>query len=76
MKSAKTACGNPHCSVSSGIHEGLTFGSGTLDFNGFWSEPCAACARDHERRCPQNAPCWPFEDSDIEAIKAALRRDG
>ena len=34
-------CGNPECAVSSGIHEGLTFGSGTLDFNGFWSVPCA-----------------------------------
>ena len=28
-------CGNPDCSVSHGIHEGLTFGSGHLDKFGF-----------------------------------------
>ncbi len=58
-------CGNPDCAASSGIHEGLTFGSGTLDFNGFWSKPCATCARDFERRHPEAAPCWPFEDEEV-----------
>jgi hypothetical protein len=50
--------------VSSGIHEGLTFGSGTLDFNGFWSNPCMVCARDYERRYPEAVPCWPFADEE------------
>ncbi len=56
----KTACGNPHCAASSGIHDGLTFGSGELDFNGFWQYPCAPCARAHERHHPEADPCWPF----------------
>jgi hypothetical protein len=67
-------CGNPYCSVSSGIHDGLTFGSGTLDFNGYWSKPCTVCARDHERRFPHHGECWPFVDSDLEAIEAAAAR--
>jgi hypothetical protein len=38
-------CGNPRCSCSTGIHEGLTFGSGRLDSLGYWSKPCHVCAR-------------------------------
>lgn len=57
-------CGNSNCAVSSGIHEGLMFGRGTLDFNGFWSKPCAICARTYEQLHPEAAPCWPFEDKD------------
>ena len=65
-------CGNPECAASSGIHEGLTFGRGTLCFNGFWSIPCAICARDYERRHPDAGPCWPFEDNE-EAPEEAVR---
>lgn len=65
-------CGNPECGASSGIHEGLTFGRGTLCFNGFWSIPCAICARDYERRHPDAGPCWPFEDNK-EAPEEAVR---
>ena len=67
-------CGNPRCAVSSGLDEGLTFGSGTLDFNGYWSKPCGPCARDHERRHPEDGECWPYVDSDIAAIEAAAAR--
>jgi hypothetical protein len=56
-------CGRDDCAVSTGIHEMLTFGRGDLDFNGFWSEPCALCARDWERRYPEDAPCWPEDPS-------------
>ena len=35
------------CSVSTGIHECLTFGTGPLDDSGFWAVPCFACAREH-----------------------------
>ncbi len=56
-------CGNHDCGVSSGIHEGLTFGRGELDTLGFWAVPCDTCARDHERECPEAGPCWPFSDS-------------
>lgn len=36
-------CDDPECLVSTGIHEGTTFGKGKLDFNGFWEFPCAIC---------------------------------
>jgi len=37
-------CGNPQCSCSTGIHGGLTFGHGGLDFAGYWEFPCRVCA--------------------------------
>lgn len=37
-------CGNADCGCSTGIHEGLTFGRGELNYNGFWSIPCRVCA--------------------------------
>ncbi len=43
-----SACGNNWCSVSSGIHEGYTFGSGELDDYGYWSKPCRICAEQHD----------------------------
>jgi hypothetical protein len=51
-------CGNADCSISTGICESLTFVRGELDHNGYWEIPCAACARDYERRYPE-AECWP-----------------
>lgn len=54
-------CGNPKCGCSSGIHEGLTFGSGDLDQWGFWEHPCAVCARAHEAKYPNEGECWPFK---------------
>lgn len=55
-------CGNPDCCVSTGIHEGLTFGSGDLDEYGYWEHPCDPCARLWEKERPQDGPCWPFKD--------------
>lgn len=55
------ACGNPKCCVSTGIHDGLTFGSGDLDPNGFWEYPCAPCARRNEELYPEDGECWPFK---------------
>jgi len=46
-------CGNPKCSRSTGIHEGLTFGHGKLDKNGYWQFPCEICARDWDERLPE-----------------------
>jgi hypothetical protein len=43
-------CGNPECSCSTGIHEGLTFGSGELDDWGYWSKPCQVCARANDAK--------------------------
>lgn len=63
----KGGCGRIECSVSTGIHNdessqlsGLTFGSGALDEFGYWSRPCALCARAFECAYPEAAPCWPF----------------
>lgn len=61
-------CGNPNCGVSKGVHDdestslsGLTFGSGELDFHGYWEFACFVCARAFERENPTARPCWPFE---------------
>lgn len=54
-------CGNPKCGVSTGIHEGLTFGSGELDM-GYWEHPCFICARAWEKAHPEDAPCWPYAE--------------
>jgi hypothetical protein len=59
---AARKCGDPRCGISTGIHEGLTFGGGDLDENGFWSRPCPRCARAWEAAHPEDAPCWPFAD--------------
>jgi hypothetical protein len=55
-------CGNPECGVSTGIHDGLTFGCGDLDMNGFWQIPCQTCARAWEQAHPEDGKCWPFEN--------------
>ena len=54
-------CGNPKCSTSTGIHEGLTFGSGRLDEFGYWSHPCRTCAEHF--------------DLTIEQTRARIKRD-
>ncbi len=54
------SCESEGCSVSTGIHEGLTFGQGRLTCNGFWEFPCFTCARDHEVFHPEDGECWPF----------------
>lgn len=65
------ACGNADCAISTGVHDGLTFGRGDIDFNGFWCVPCATCARDYEARHPGCEPCWPLPD-DVGLALAAL----
>lgn len=49
-----TACGNPECKCSTGIHEELTFGSGKLDDFGYFQFPCAICAREWDRQRPEH----------------------
>ncbi len=50
------------CSISTGIHDCLTFGKGELDFNGFWKEPCEVCARAYEEQFPEDGECWPHRE--------------
>ena len=60
-------CGRKECKVSTGIHDGLTFGSGELDEFGYWEFPCDKCARAWEKDCPEDGPCWPFDKADKES---------
>jgi len=60
----KKACGNPHCGVSTGIHDGLTFGRGKLDDMGYWQAPCGPCARAWEEKYPEDGDCWPFAEKE------------
>jgi len=46
-------CGNPDCACSTGIHDGLTFGSGELDSNGYWEFPCRVCAEAWDKLLPE-----------------------
>lgn len=57
-------CGNPDCGVSTGIHDGPTFGSGELDDNGYWERPCGPCARRWEAEHPEDGPAWPLKWSE------------
>lgn len=63
-KSRKIAfCGNSDCRCSTGVHEGLSFGSGRLDKNGFWEYPCRICSRH-------------FQEVERVEIIEQLRREG
>jgi hypothetical protein len=50
------------CKVSIAISGHITFGSGKLDFNGFWEKPCPECARAWELAYPDDGECWPFQE--------------
>ncbi len=68
----KHACGKAKCGVSTGICESLTFGSGNLDFNGYWEHGCYECARQWEKLHPEDGPCWPFKSEDIPDAKQSV----
>jgi len=52
------------CSVSTGIHDGLTFGRGKLSDIGYWEYPCCQCARECEiRDGVELNTYWPFEEA-------------
>lgn len=66
-KGTDRPCGNPTCSTSTGIHDGLTYGSGVLDWNGFWSRPCRTCAVHYQKVAQANGTWdgidyWPFHE--------------
>lgn len=48
MEPRSPACGNLDCNCSTGVHEGLTFGTGDLDLHGFWEHGCRPCAAAHD----------------------------
>lgn len=50
------------CKISTGIHDGLTFGSGQLDDYGYWQIPCYHCARQAEiRDGKKEGTYWPWD---------------
>lgn len=59
-KVVKQACGNRLCGGAATVCGTLAFGSGFLDNNGYWERPCCKCARQAERRYPEEK-FWPFE---------------
>jgi len=54
------------CSISTGVHGCLTFGTGNLNDSGFWSKPCYECARAHEEQFSEDGPCWPHTKEQLE----------
>lgn len=73
----KGGCSNPKCMCSTGIHawddghslNGMTFGSGRLDHNGYWEFPCKECARAFEHAHPEAGEQWPYADMDLSDYK-------
>jgi hypothetical protein len=61
------------CGCSTGIHEGITFGRGRLDFNGFWEFPCRPCAVAWDKAHPDDShgPAWPYDDGPYEPVDEA-----
>jgi hypothetical protein len=59
------------CSISTGIHDCFTFGTGKLSDNGFWSEPCYECARAHEEQFPDSGSCWPHSEEQLAQLRDA-----
>jgi len=69
------ACGNPDCACSTGIHEGLMFGSGELSRNGYWSNPCHACARANDARQKESRASYARRLLAWGFTKRQIRRD-
>jgi len=68
------SCKNDECSISTGIMEDLTFGSGRMTFNGFWEFPCAICARAYEVKHP-DTQCWPYPGQDVSALSNEIAKE-
>jgi hypothetical protein len=50
-----------NCKWSTGIHDGPTVGTGSLDDSGFWEHPCHVCARRSEITNGKTLNhCWPY----------------
>lgn len=43
-------CGRPECCSSTGICDNMTFGTGELDYYGYWEFPCKECEEAWRKR--------------------------
>lgn len=73
-------CGNPECSCSTTIVETLSFGSGELDFNGFWEKPCFICSQHFEKLAKEAGeieyqPYWPVEEPMMRQLAILVKDD-
>ena len=57
------------CACSTGIHEGTTVGYGELDDHGYWEHGCYLCARELERKFPDEGSVWPFANKLEQYLK-------
>lgn len=64
------------CQISTHILDCLSFGTGKLDGNGFWEHPCWECARAWEKQFPEDSPCWPHTDEQLEAMGLKREKSG
>ena len=46
----------------------MTFGTGELDDYGYWEFPCGECARAFEEQFPDEGPCWPHSESQLQEM--------
>lgn len=76
MTTNNRPCGNSECYISSDMAGTLTFGSGKLDFYGYWEKPCSVCARANEAAHPNEYPCWPFDETTRQTVIASLKEQG
>ena len=72
MAKSEFGCGRPECGASTNINEDPSFGTGELDYYGFWEYGCYECARAFERLHP-DCKCWPYERRDT--VVDNLKRD-
>lgn len=55
----------PELQVSTGVCGALTFGSGEIDFYGYWEEGNYQAARDYQKLHPEDGECWPYSEETL-----------
>lgn len=64
------------CNFSTGIHDGLTIGTGELDPHGYWEHGCYECARAWEKQFPEDGEIWPFSEKTLFRSRVEKRVEG
>lgn len=71
-KQFQRPAGHESCKTSTTIYDALSFGTGELDYYGFWQIPCAECARAWEAQFPGSGPCWPHSAETLKQWKEGV----